>query len=127
MVQGFMTPLGHCLSESGAAEVGYACARMDLTRGAANELLPKILAKYEERIADAPLGSEFQECYDVAKAVPTHEYLDLYARVKEDLATTDLEFPYRDQRYVRAGLRSGRASRLGCWTHRENRIGLAAP
>ncbi len=77
-----------------AAEVGHACARMELTRDGANELVQKILSKYEDRIADAPLGSEFQECYDVAKAVPTQEYLDLYARVKDDLGAMGIQFPY---------------------------------
>ncbi|TKJ29451.1 MAG: hypothetical protein CEE40_08575 [Chloroflexi bacterium B3_Chlor] len=77
-----------------AAEVGHACARMNLSREEANELVLKLLAKYEDRIADAPLGSEFQECYDVAKAAPTQEYLDLYARVRDDLAGKGFEFPY---------------------------------
>jgi methylamine--corrinoid protein Co-methyltransferase len=76
-----------------AAEVGHACARMNLTREAANELLLKILAKYEDQIADAPLGSEFQECYDAARSLPTQEYLDLYARVKSELTTVGLVFP----------------------------------
>ncbi len=77
-----------------AAEVGHACARMKLTRERTNELVQKIVAKYEDQIADAPLGSLFSECYDVAKAVPRQEYLDLYARVKDDLAEMGLEFPY---------------------------------
>jgi hypothetical protein len=77
-----------------AAEVGHATAGMKLTRSAANELLLEILAKYEDRIADAPLGSEFPECYDAARSLPTQEYLDLYARVKADLAAMGLEFPY---------------------------------
>jgi methylamine--corrinoid protein Co-methyltransferase len=77
-----------------AAEVGHACTHMKLTRERANELALKLLAKYEGQIADAPLGSVFQECYDVAKAVPTQEYLDLYARIKDDLADMGLEFPY---------------------------------
>ncbi len=77
-----------------AAEVGHACAHMKLTREAANELLLQILAKYEDQIADAPLGSEFRECYDAARSIPTPEYLDLYARVRRDLAGMGLEFPY---------------------------------
>jgi len=77
-----------------AAEVGHACAHMKLTREKANELVQKLLARYEDQIADAPLGSLFQECYDVAKAVPRQEYLDLYARVKDDLAGMGLQFPY---------------------------------
>jgi hypothetical protein len=77
-----------------AAETGHAAAGMKLTRGAANELVLQILAKYEDRIADAPLGSEFQECYDAARSLPTQEYLDLYGRVKADLVAMGLEFPY---------------------------------
>jgi hypothetical protein len=77
-----------------AAEVGHAAAGMELTRGAANELVQRILAKYEDQIADAPLGSEFQECYDAARSLPSQEYLDLFARVKSDLAAMGLEFPY---------------------------------
>jgi methylamine--corrinoid protein Co-methyltransferase len=77
-----------------AAEVGHACAHMKLTREEANELLLKILAKYEDRIPDAPLGSEFRECYDAAKSIATPEYLDLYSRLKENLAGMGLEFPY---------------------------------
>jgi len=77
-----------------AAEVGHACSRMGLTRRAANDLVLKILDKYEEQIADAPLGSEFQECYDVRTALPSREYLDLYARVRNELTALGLEFPY---------------------------------
>ena len=77
-----------------AAEVGHACSRMGLTRRAANDLLLKILARYEDQIPDAPLGSEFQECYDVRTSLPSQEYLDLYARVKDELASMGFEFPY---------------------------------
>ncbi len=77
-----------------AAEVGHAVANMKLTRQEANGLLLKVLARYEDRIADAPLGSEFQECYDVATSLPRREYLDLYSRVRNELAALGLEFPY---------------------------------
>ena len=77
-----------------AAETGHAVANMRLSRKEANDLLMKILARYEDRIADAPLGSEFQECYDVRTSLPSQEYLDLYRRVKEQLATLGLQFPY---------------------------------
>jgi methylamine--corrinoid protein Co-methyltransferase len=77
-----------------AAEVGHAVANMRLTRQEANALLLKILTRYEDRIADAPLGSEFQECYDAATSLPSREYLDLYARVRSELAALGLEFPY---------------------------------
>jgi methylamine--corrinoid protein Co-methyltransferase len=77
-----------------AAEVGHACAHMKLTREEANSILLRILERYEEQIPDAPLGSEFQECYDVRTSLPKQEYRDLYQRVREELATLGLEFPY---------------------------------
>jgi methylamine--corrinoid protein Co-methyltransferase len=77
-----------------AAEVGHACAHMKLTREEANSILLRILERYEEQIPDAPLGSEFQECYDVRTSLPKQEYRDLHQRVREELATLGLEFPY---------------------------------
>jgi methylamine--corrinoid protein Co-methyltransferase len=77
-----------------AAEVGHACAYMGLTRKAANELALKILARYEDHIADAPLGSEFQDCYDVKTSLPNEEYVGLYRRVRAELAALGLVFPY---------------------------------
>ncbi|MFQ6016154.1 MAG: monomethylamine:corrinoid methyltransferase [Anaerolineae bacterium] len=77
-----------------ACEVGHAVAHVGLTRTQANEMVLKLLAKYEDRIADAPPGKPFQECYDLPRAVPTQEYLDLYRRVKEEIAGLGLDFPY---------------------------------
>lgn len=75
-------------------EVGHAVARQGMTRGRANELANRILAQYEDQAADAPMGCEYQECYDVAKAVPTQEHLDLYRRIKDELAAAGIDFPY---------------------------------
>ena len=75
-------------------EVGHAVARQGMTRERANDICNRLLAKYEDQAADAPLGSEYQECYDVAKALPTHEHLDMYRRVKDEIAEMGVEFPY---------------------------------
>ena len=75
-------------------EVGHAAARQGMSREEANGLALRLLEKYEARAADAPLGSEYQECYDVARAVPTQEHYDLYRRVKDELAGMGLQFPY---------------------------------
>lgn len=77
-----------------AAEVGHAVARQGMTRAQADEVVNRLLAKYEEQIPDAPLGQTFQELYHVAKAVPKTEYLDLYYRVKEEIAALGVEFLY---------------------------------
>ena len=76
------------------AEVGHAAARQGMTRERANDICNRLLAKYEDQAAEAPLGSEYQECYDVAKALPTQEHLDMYRRVKEEIAEMGVEFPY---------------------------------
>ena len=75
-------------------ETGHAAARQGLTREQANELALKILEKYEDQAATAPMGSEYQECYDVAQARPTTEHYDMYLRVKDDLAGMGIDYPY---------------------------------
>jgi hypothetical protein len=76
------------------AEVGHAVARQGMTREQANELALKLLALYEDQAADAPMGSEYQECYDVAKAVPTQKHYDMYRQIKDELAQMGIDFPY---------------------------------
>lgn len=75
-------------------EVGHAVARQGMTLEQANDLALKLLQKYEPMAADAPLGKEYQECYDVATALPTPEHYDMYRRVKEELAEMGIAFPY---------------------------------
>ncbi len=77
-----------------AMEVGHAVARQGLTRAAVNEIANRLLANYQDQAADAPRGSEYQQCYDVAKAVPTQEHLDMYRRAKDEIAALGVEFPY---------------------------------
>ena len=75
-------------------EVGHAVARQKMSREQANEIANKLLAKYEDHAADAPMGSEYHECYDTAKAVPTVEHMDMFRRVKDEIAQMGVEFPY---------------------------------
>lgn len=77
-----------------ACEVGHAVARQGMRREQASEIALRLLAKYEARIADAPKGKPFQECYDVRTARPQGWYLDMYQKVKEDVATLGVQFPY---------------------------------
>jgi len=76
------------------AEVGHAVARQGMTREQANELALKLLALYEDQAADAPMGSEYQECYDVAKALPTQKHYGMYRQIKDELAQMGIDFPY---------------------------------
>ncbi len=77
-----------------ACEVGHAVARQGMTRAQANEIVNQLLAKYEDHIADAPKGKPFQECYDVRTARPSPWYLDMYKKVKDEIAAMGVEFPY---------------------------------
>jgi hypothetical protein len=75
-------------------EVGHAVARQGLTREKVNEIALKLLNTYEANAADAPIGSEYHECYDAAKALPTTEHFDMYRRIKDEIAALGIEFPF---------------------------------
>jgi methylamine--corrinoid protein Co-methyltransferase len=75
-------------------EAGHAVAVQGLSRAQVNEIALRLLATYEEHAADAPMGSQYHECYDVEKAVPTQEHMDMYRRVKDEIAALGVEFPF---------------------------------
>jgi methylamine--corrinoid protein Co-methyltransferase len=77
-----------------ACEVGCGAAESGIKRGDVNELIKKIVSKYEHRVPEAPLGKAFQECYDVKKAMPTREYIELYGAVKQELLDLGVPFAY---------------------------------
>ncbi len=77
-----------------ACEVGHAVARQGMKRSQANELVLQLLGKYQQQIPEAPKGVPFQECYDPRTSQPMPWYLDMYNRVKEEIATMRIEFPY---------------------------------
>ncbi len=58
----------------------------------ANELIQKIYASYADQLSAPPDGKNFPDLYDVQKVQPTAEYLDLYKRVKEELARLGVPF-----------------------------------
>ena len=73
-----------------ASEVAHAAA--GLTRAEANEIVKKLLPKYMDKLSDPPAGKKFQECYDWDSIEPCQEYVDLYGRVKDELAGYGLKF-----------------------------------
>lgn len=74
------------------AETGHLIAGQGISRGQANHIVKQILAEYEDRIPDAPVGQCFHECYDLMTVRPTQEYLDLYERCKEKLGRFGLDY-----------------------------------
>ena len=72
-----------------ASEVAHAA--VGLSRRDASKILNKLLSKYEDRIAEAPLGKKYQECFDVEGGVPNAEYAELYQEVKDEMGTLGLQ------------------------------------
>ena len=51
----------------------------------ANELVNRLLEKYEKEVEDAPTGKRYQECFDVKSGKPSDVYLRLYEEAKDEL------------------------------------------
>ena len=77
-----------------ACEVGCGTADSGIKRSDANELVKRIVSKYDTQITDAPLGKTFQECYDVRRVTPSKEYIALYSSVKAELQGMGVPFQY---------------------------------
>jgi len=71
-------------------EMAKAASKFD--RQKANELVIRLLEKYESQIETAPTGSKYQECYDIITGKPSQEYLWLYNEVKEELTRMGIIF-----------------------------------
>lgn len=71
-------------------EMGKAACQ--LNREKANELVIKLLEKYESQIETAPEGSPYQECYDIVTGKPNEPYVRLYNEVKKELAEMGIPF-----------------------------------
>jgi len=72
--------------------VEMAKAATQINRQQANEMVIRLLEKYESQIERAPTGSRYQECYDVTTGKPGEDYVRLYAEVKEELARMGIPF-----------------------------------
>jgi methylamine---corrinoid protein Co-methyltransferase len=75
-----------------AAEAAHAAALSGMTRKDVNELVKKILPKYEDKIKDAPKGQKLSQCYDLSTVTPTDEYLELYQRIKQEVSEMGLDY-----------------------------------
>lgn len=74
------------------AEAGHLVAWQGLKREQVNEIVKQLLAEYEDKIEQAPLGKRFDECYDLTRVQPTQEYLDLYEQCKVRLTNLGLDY-----------------------------------
>jgi methylamine--corrinoid protein Co-methyltransferase len=84
--------LGSGLENRFVGEVSYSAA--SLKRPDANEIVKKLLAKYEDKITKdgGPWGYTFDEIYDLRTLTPRKEHVETYNRVKKELEDIGLEF-----------------------------------
>jgi methylamine---corrinoid protein Co-methyltransferase len=78
------------LETSFIAEVSRAS--LGLTRQEAAELIPRIMPGYIDTLHNPNRGKPFKDVYDVETVLPRQEWLDMYYRVKEDVAKFGLKF-----------------------------------
>ena len=74
------------------AEVVHAVFNQKMTPEQANDLVLKLFEKYEDGFENPNYGLPFPEIYDTRKIVPKQEWLDIYYRVKDEVADMGVEF-----------------------------------
>ncbi len=75
-----------------ASEIAHGVIGM--TRSQGNEIVKKLLAKYENNIPNAPKGKTYEQCWDMKTKQPINEYRQLYKKVKAELAELGVRFKY---------------------------------
>lgn len=75
-------------------EVGKAVARQKMTRAQANEIVLKLLEKYEHvfRMEDKNMGARFDVSYNMETIEPVPEWLAMYEEVKAELSEMGVQF-----------------------------------
>lgn len=74
------------------AEAARIVARMGLTRARVNEIVKQLVVRYEDDIADAPLGKKFCEIYDMQRVVPTPEYTAVLEAIRGEMRELGLDY-----------------------------------
>ncbi len=80
-----------------ASEVAHSVIGM--SRVQANEIVNRLLSKYENNLGNPPQGKKYQECYDINTLEPSREFVELYRRIKKEVAGFGLKFKYELCRY----------------------------
>ena len=74
------------------AEVVHAAFNQKMTPEFANDLVLKLFEKYESGFENPDFGLPFPEVYDIRTIEPKPEWLDIYKRVKDEVADMGVEF-----------------------------------
>jgi len=75
-----------------ASEIAHGVIGMMRSQG--NEIVKKLLAKYEDDIPNAPKGKTYEQCWDMKTKQPIREYKDLYQKIKAELADWGVRFKF---------------------------------
>ena len=76
-----------------ASEIAHAVA--GLGRAEANQIVKTLLNMYEDKLADAPIGSPLQECMDLESGEISADFLELYRDVRQEMTDEfGIEFKY---------------------------------
>ena len=77
--------------------MGEAVAKARLTRAHANDLVKRIMSKYQPTIDSHTahkMGGDFRECYNLVTVQPQKWYMDMYDKVKKELTQMGLQMEY---------------------------------
>ena len=85
-------PNGTGLEARFMGEVGKAVTRQGMTREEANNIVLKLLEKYEHVFSEPEkyIGKRFDEAYDMATVTPLQEWEKMYLEVKDELRSMGL-------------------------------------
>ena len=75
-----------------ASEIAHGAIGM--TRSQGNEIVKKLLAKYEKDVPSAPKGRTYEQCWDMRTKQPIREYKHLYQKIKAELVELGVRFKY---------------------------------
>jgi methylamine--corrinoid protein Co-methyltransferase len=66
--------------------VGEACRALSgIKRPDANDLIKKILPRYEDKLINPPKGKAFPDCYDQINLKPSEEWREIYQKIVKDV------------------------------------------
>ena len=74
-----------------SSEVAHAVPGMK--RSEANQIVKKLLDKYESRLGNPPVGKKYEECWDTQRNVPNEEYVNFYENIKKKIS--DIGIPLK--------------------------------
>jgi methylamine--corrinoid protein Co-methyltransferase len=84
----------HISPMNGKWSVEIAHAVVGMKRDEANEIVKKLLPRYENDLKNAPQGKKFWECYNMKTLEPSKAYAELYHKAKKELSGYGVKFKF---------------------------------